>query len=449
MAHPDSFGARSTLDVGGTRPRDLPTRRAAAEPRHHAAPVHAARAPRERAPDGGRRRRDGCRRRGRRRLGGVGGAVAGDLLHARPRAAAGLHGRAGRRRSRGDEKRHARPRGRSAEDQSAPPCRARDRPLRAGGRVRDAARHLPQRRARVPAEPRALRLPALGPRRLRQLQGRPAEHRDRPPGEPRVPRAGRGRAQRHRVPRHARRHRLAHDDDQRARRAGLGRRRDRSRGCDARRGDLDARTAGRRLPAHRRASRRLDGDRPRAHGDADPPQDRRRREVRRVLRARSRDAAARRSRDHREHVAGVRGDLRVLPRRRRDASLSPAHRSARGADRARRGVLQGERAVARPGRAAHVLADRGARPVVGRAVAGRAAAPAGPRPAPRREAGVPRRAAELRCRLRERARRSGRRDVSRERPARISALRATKRSGPMPRSPRRRASCSPSGLRWR
>ena len=76
---------------------------------------------------------------------------------------------------------------------------------------------------------------------------------------------------RHRVPRHARRHRLAHDDDQRARRAGLGRRRDRSRGGDARRGDLDARAAGRRLPADRRASRRLDGDRPRADGDADPP----------------------------------------------------------------------------------------------------------------------------------------------------------------------------------
>ena len=33
-----------------------------------------------------------------------------------------------------------------------------------------------------------------------------------------------------------------------------------------------------------------------------------------------------------------------------------------GADRARRGVLQGERALARPGRAADVLAGRGARP---------------------------------------------------------------------------------------
>ncbi len=35
---------------------------------------------------------------------------------------------------------------------------------------------------------RALRLPALGAGRLRRLQGRPARHRDRPSGQPRVPR---------------------------------------------------------------------------------------------------------------------------------------------------------------------------------------------------------------------------------------------------------------------
>ena len=40
--------------------------------------------------------------------------------------------------------------------------------------------------------------------------------------------------------RHAGRHRLAHDDDQRPRRARLGRRRDRGRGGDARPADLDA-----------------------------------------------------------------------------------------------------------------------------------------------------------------------------------------------------------------
>ena len=56
------------------------------------------------------------------------------------------------------------------------------------------------------------------------------------------------------VPGHARRHRLAHDDGQRPRRARLGRRRDRGRGGDARRAAVDARPAGRRLPVHRRVA---------------------------------------------------------------------------------------------------------------------------------------------------------------------------------------------------
>ena len=47
----------------------------------------------------------------------------------------------------------------------------------------------PQRRARVRAQRGALRVPALGPGRLRGLRGRPARHRHRPPGQPRVPRA--------------------------------------------------------------------------------------------------------------------------------------------------------------------------------------------------------------------------------------------------------------------
>ena len=57
-------------------------------------------------------------------------------------------------------------------------------------------------------------------------------------------------------PGHARRHRLAHDDDQRPRRARLGRRRDRGRGRDARPAALDARPAGRRLQAQRARCRR-------------------------------------------------------------------------------------------------------------------------------------------------------------------------------------------------
>ena len=52
---------------------------------------------------------------------------------------------------------------------------------------------------------------------------------------------------------------------------------------------------------------------------ADPPRDRRRRQVRRVLRPRPRRPAARRPRDDREHVAGVRRHVRLLPGRRGDA----------------------------------------------------------------------------------------------------------------------------------
>ncbi len=120
------------------------------------------------------------------------------------------------------------------EDQSTASRRARHRPLGPGRRVRDPPRDRPQRGARVPAEPRALRVPALGAGRVRQLQGRPAEHGHRPSGQSRVSRPRRRGARRRRVPRHARRHRLAHDHDQRARRAGLGSRWHRGRGWDAR-----------------------------------------------------------------------------------------------------------------------------------------------------------------------------------------------------------------------
>ena len=48
-----------------------------------------------------------------------------------------------------------------------------------------------ERRARVRAQPRALPVPALGPDRVRRLQGRAARHGHLPPGEPRVPRTRR------------------------------------------------------------------------------------------------------------------------------------------------------------------------------------------------------------------------------------------------------------------
>ena len=73
------------------------------------------------------------------------------------------------------------------------------------------------------------------------------------------------------LPRHPGRHRLAHDDDQRPRRARLGRRRDRGRGRHARPADVDAhprRWSGSGSTGKLRGG--CDGHRPRAYRHADP-----------------------------------------------------------------------------------------------------------------------------------------------------------------------------------
>ena len=67
--------------------------------------------------------------------------------------------------------------GDAGADQPADPRRARDRPLGAGRRVRVALGLRAQRRARVRAQPRAVRVPALGAARVPRLQGRPAGDR--------------------------------------------------------------------------------------------------------------------------------------------------------------------------------------------------------------------------------------------------------------------------------
>ena len=82
--------------------------------------------------------------------------------------------------------------------------------------------------------------------------------------------------------------------------------------------------AGRRIQAERLAARRRDGNRSGADGDAGAARDRRRRKVRRVLRAGRVRARACRPRHDREHVARVRRDVRFLPRRRRDAEVPAA-----------------------------------------------------------------------------------------------------------------------------
>ena len=250
----DSFSSKSTLSVSGNRVRDLPARRAAGEVRRRAAAVLDEGPAREHAAAGGRRvGRRGQGRRDDRLVGRGRRAERGDPVPARPGADAGLHRRAGDRRPRRDARRDGRARLRPLEDQPAGPGRPRDRPLGSGRCLRQRARLRHQRRPRLRAQPRALRLPALGPAGVRQLPRRPAGDRDLPPGQPRVPEPGRlqprGRRRHPGLSRHARRHRLAHDDGQRARRSRLGRRRDRGRGGDARPADLDAAAAGGRIPA--------------------------------------------------------------------------------------------------------------------------------------------------------------------------------------------------------
>ena len=125
-----------------------------------------------------------------------------------------------------------------------------------------------QRRSRIPPQSRALRVPALGTDGVPQLPRRAARDRHRPPGQHRIPRARRlprgDRRRRDRVSRHRVRHRLAHHDGERPGRGGMGRRRHRSGGRDARPAELDADSAGARLSPDRQAARRRDRHRPRA-----------------------------------------------------------------------------------------------------------------------------------------------------------------------------------------
>ena len=188
-------------------------------------------------------------------------------------------------------------------------------------------------------------------------------------------------------PGHPRRHRQPHHHGQRPRRARLGRRRHRGGGRHARPAAVDADPRGDRLPADRQAQGRRDRDRPGAHRDADAAQEERGRQVRRVLRHRPRGDAARRPRHHRQHGAGVRRDLRLLPRRRRDAGL-PHHLRPRGAPhRARRGLRQGAGPVPPQRRARSGLHRHArARPRHGGAVARRPQAARGPHRAARRRA---------------------------------------------------------------
>ena len=109
--------------------------------------------------------------------------------------------------------------------------------------------------ARVRAQRRALPTAALGAAGVRGPPRRPARRGDLPPGEPGASRSRGAGPRRRRVPGHARGHRLPHDDDQRPRRPGVGRRRDRGRGGDARPADVPAAPGRDRRPGDRGRSR--------------------------------------------------------------------------------------------------------------------------------------------------------------------------------------------------
>ena len=120
------------------------------------------------------------------------------------------------------------------------------------------------------------------------------------------------------IPGHAGRHRLPHDDDQRARRSRLGCRRHRAEAAML--GEavsmLVPQVVGFRLAGEFREGATATDL---VLTVADPPPGRRRREVRRILRRRPSQPAARRPGHARQHVAGVRSNMRFLPGRRGDA----------------------------------------------------------------------------------------------------------------------------------
>ena len=315
-------------------------------------------------------------------MGCEGRSLAGDLLHAGARDPPGLHRRARDRRPRRHAPRDARPRRRRGEDESTASRRARHRPLRPGRRLREPDGDARQHRPRVRAERRALRLPPLGTAGVRRPQGRPPEtgivHQVNLEYLGRVVEARNGQA----FP-----DTLLGTDSHTTMINGLG-----VLGWGV--GGIEAEAAmlgesvsmlvpqvvGFRLRLHARGR---DRDRPRPDRDADPPSDRRCREVRRVLRRGRLEPPARRPGDDREHVAGVRRDLRLLPRRPGHARVPPADGPPGGANRARRGLLQGESPLARPRPRADLHAGRGARSRRRRAQSRRPAAAAGPRAAHR------------------------------------------------------------------
>ncbi len=361
----NSFGARP---LRRARVRDIPPRRPATALRRGAPAVLVEGAAREPVAHRGQRVGDGGRHRSARHLGRQGQAQQGDRLHPGARPDAGLHGvpavvdlaamRDAMVAMGGDPR----------QDRPARARRARDRPLRAGRRVRHARRLQGQRRARVRAQPGALLVPALGSGRVRR-----ASRSCRPTlasctrstssiwrGSCSPPRGSRDEMATHRAPR-------AHGGLRKA--APVQAYPDTLVGTDSHTtmvnglgvlgwgvGGIEAEAAMLGQPMsmliprvlgfklHGVAARGRDRHRPGADRHRDAARARRGGHVRRVLRRRARRPAARRPRHDRQHVARVRLDLRDLPDRRRDAALPGVLRAPARADRAGRGLLRASRA---------------------------------------------------------------------------------------------------------
>ena len=143
------------------------------------------------------------------------------------------------------------------------------------------------------------------------------------------------------VPRFAGRHRFAHDDGQRPGRFRLGRRRHRSRGRHARPAAFDADSGSRRLQAARPPAGRRDGHRPGADRYRNAAQERRGRQIRRVLRHGTFEPEPAGPRDDRQHGSRIRRDDGLLPRGCGDAGVSALHGPRRRARSPGRGIHEG------------------------------------------------------------------------------------------------------------
>jgi aconitate hydratase len=126
----------------------------------------------------------------------------------------------------------------------------------------------------------------------------------------------------------------------------------------------------------------VDRHRPRADGRADAAPEGRGRQVRRILRRRPRSPDARRPRHHRQHGAGIRRDLRLLPDRRETLNYLHHDRPRRPtASRWSRPMPRPRACGATGVSAAGLHRHAGTRPRLRRAVDGRPEASAG-RPLP-------------------------------------------------------------------